>query len=58
MEEPEAEIHEEVSFSGRVPRFGTDESGKGDFFGSLVTVGFYIKDKIIEKRLEEIGETK
>lgn len=37
------------------PRIGSDESGKGDFFGPLVTVGFLVENdkQIIE--LEKLG---
>ena len=37
-----------------LPVIGTDESGKGDYFGPLVTAGVYI-DKYLEKELERIG---
>jgi ribonuclease HIII len=33
---------------------GTDESGKGDYFGPLVVAGVYV-DKSTEKRLADIG---
>ncbi|PID61810.1 MAG: ribonuclease HIII [Ignavibacteriae bacterium] len=33
---------------------GTDETGKGDFFGPLVIAGFYLK-KTNQKRLKELG---
>lgn len=36
------------------PHFGIDESGKGDFFGPLVTAGVYV-DKEMAKKLLEIG---
>ncbi|MFQ6083549.1 MAG: ribonuclease HIII [Candidatus Aminicenantia bacterium] len=34
---------------------GTDESGKGDYFGPLVVAGVYVRNSQDEKRLEEIG---
>lgn len=40
-----------------IPRIGTDESGKGDFFGPLVTTGFLINSKDMEDKLKEIGVT-
>ncbi len=36
------------------PRFGIDESGKGDFFGPLVAAGVYVNEKIV-KELESAG---
>ncbi len=35
-------------------RIGTDESGKGDYFGPLVIAGVYVDEKI-EKQLESLG---
>ena len=32
-----------------LPRFGIDESGKGDFFGPLCAAGVYVNQSIIEK---------
>lgn len=37
------------------PRIGIDESGKGDFFGPLVTAGFLIQSPEIERDLLELG---
>lgn len=37
-----------------VPHIGTDESGKGDFFGPLVIAGVFVDDKN-KKYFEEIG---
>lgn len=31
-----------------LPRFGVDESGKGDFFGPLCIAGVYVNEKVIE----------
>lgn len=36
------------------PHFGIDESGKGDFFGPLVTAGVYV-DRNITQRLLDLG---
>jgi len=36
------------------PIIGTDESGKGDYFGPLVCAGVYV-DKDIEKKLSQLG---
>jgi len=36
------------------PHIGTDEAGKGDFFGPLVTAGVYVDDRIT-KLLRELG---
>jgi ribonuclease HIII len=38
------------------PHFGIDESGKGDFFGPLVTVGVYT-DEAITRALMDLGVT-
>ncbi|MEK4433800.1 ribonuclease HIII [Paenibacillus sp. FSL K6-2862] len=45
---------ESVSYSGQ-NRVGIDESGKGDFFGPLVTAAFVIKNNTQEKKLESLG---
>lgn len=37
------------------PRIGTDESGKGDFFGPLVTAAFLVKNKEVEDTLLRLG---
>lgn len=37
------------------PRIGSDESGKGDFFGPLVTTAFLVKSKEVESELIAIG---
>ncbi|MBQ9688296.1 hypothetical protein IJV79_01525, partial [bacterium] len=37
-----------------VPHIGTDESGKGDFFGPLVTAGVFVDEKN-RKLFEELG---
>ncbi len=37
------------------PRIGTDESGKGDFFGPLVVAGFYIDSEEVEQGLYDLG---
>ena len=34
---------------------GTDESGKGDYFGPLVAAGVYIKNEDDEERLKDMG---
>jgi ribonuclease HIII len=34
---------------------GTDEAGKGDFFGPLVTVSFFIESEKMEQELLELG---
>ncbi|MCL4439692.1 MAG: ribonuclease HIII [Firmicutes bacterium] len=39
------------------PRIGSDESGKGDFFGPLVTAAYLIKTPQIEETLIELGVT-
>lgn len=39
------------------PRTGTDESGKGDFFGPLVTAAFYLNSKETEEELIHLGVT-
>jgi len=31
-------------FTAPAGRIGTDESGKGDYFGPLVIAGFYLED--------------
>ncbi len=36
-------------------RIGTDESGKGDFFGPLVVAGFYIDSQDVEQGLFDLG---
>jgi ribonuclease HIII len=63
------QIKSEASTPGRI---GTDESGKGDFFGPLVIAGFYLPDgqddviralgvrdskKMTDKRVLEVAET-
>jgi ribonuclease HIII len=42
-----------IGFDGKV-RIGTDESGKGDFFGPLVVAGVLVTPEM-EKRLQKIG---
>ena len=37
------------------PRIGSDESGKGDFFGPLVTASFFLKSKEVAEQLRRIG---
>ena len=37
-----------------LPRFGVDESGKGDFFGPLCIAGVYVNEKVI-KSWEDAG---
>ncbi len=39
------------------PRIGTDESGKGDFFGPLVTAAFLVQSREIENLLLDLGVT-
>lgn len=39
------------------PRIGTDESGKGDFFGPLVTAAFLVQSREIENSLLALGVT-
>jgi ribonuclease HIII len=41
-----------VADSGRI---GTDESGKGDYFGPLVVAGVYVRDGADERLLRELG---
>ena len=36
-------------------RIGTDESGKGDYFGPLVVAGVFIKSRNDEENLKSIG---
>ncbi len=36
-------------------RIGTDESGKGDYFGPLVVAGVYVRDGADERFLRELG---
>ena len=45
---------EKPEFSEPSEYIGTDESGKGDFFGPLVIAGVYV-DENIKKKLEAIG---
>jgi len=45
------EVHSPKMFE---PHFGVDESGKGDFFGSLVISGVYV-DRVIARRLLDAG---
>ncbi|MEM7148051.1 MAG: ribonuclease HIII [Verrucomicrobiota bacterium] len=47
------EVHHPDWFS---PHFGIDESGKGDFFGPLVTAGVYT-DEAITRTLMDLGVT-
>lgn len=42
------------SFEEPVEYIGTDESGKGDFFGPLVTAAFYVNSKV-KARLFDLG---
>lgn len=44
-----------TQYSKIYPRIGTDESGKGDFFGPLVTASFEVKSSKTEKLLLELG---
>lgn len=44
----------EVSFSEPKEYIGTDESGKGDFFGPLVIAGVFV-DEVKKKKLNELG---
>ena len=39
------------------PRIGTDESGKGDFFGPLVTAAFCLNSSESEEKLVRLGVT-
>jgi ribonuclease HIII len=39
------------------PRVGSDESGKGDFFGPLVTATFMLRSQEVEKQLQQLGVT-
>lgn len=41
----------------KYPRIGSDESGKGDFFGPLVTAAFLLPSKEIEIKLINLGVT-
>jgi len=36
------------------PHIGTDESGKGDYFGPMVVVGVWV-DESISRKLESLG---
>lgn len=45
-------MSQEKTFKSRI---GTDESGKGDYFGPLVVAGVYIKSEDDEKGLKDIG---
>ncbi|MCP2519475.1 ribonuclease HIII [Candidatus Aminicenantes bacterium AC-335-K20] len=45
-------MSEEKLFKSRI---GTDESGKGDYFGPLVVAGVYVKSENDEKNLKNIG---
>lgn len=44
-----------TQYSEIYPRIGTDESGKGDFFGPLVTASFEVNSSKTEKLLLELG---
>ncbi|WP_312094214.1 ribonuclease HIII [Niallia sp.] len=48
---------DEQQTSKTLPRIGTDESGKGDFFGPLVTAGFFLYSKEDENTLRDLGVT-
>lgn len=48
---------DEQQTANTLPRIGTDESGKGDFFGPLVTAGFFLYSKEDEDILRDIGVT-
>ena len=37
------------------PSIGSDEAGKGDFFGPLTVAAFFIKDEEMERELLELG---
>lgn len=50
----EANVDELTSQQGK-RRIGIDESGKGDFFGPLVTVAYFIEDTNQETELLKIG---
>src|SRR5438309_11940732 len=45
------EVHTPEMFE---PHFGVDESGKGDFFGTLVISGVYV-DRVITRKLLDAG---
>ncbi|NLY74583.1 MAG: ribonuclease HIII [Firmicutes bacterium] len=47
----------EAKIQVKCPRIGTDESGKGDFFGPLVTAAFYLNSKETEEKLVQLGVT-
>lgn len=49
------EIANQSGLSSIWPRIGSDESGKGDFFGPLVTAAFLINSEKVEQVLYEIG---
>ena len=49
----ETKVHEYIPTFPGGKRIGTDESGKGDYFGPLVIAGVYI-DEDTEKKLEAI----
>ncbi len=38
----------------RIPRFGVDESGKGDFFGPLCIAGVYVNESVVD-HWEKLG---
>lgn len=44
-----------AGITDEIKRIGTDESGKGDFFGPLVTAGFFVSSKEMEKKLINLG---
>lgn len=44
-----------VSKAGKVSRVGTDEAGKGDYFGPLVVAGVRVLDEAAEAALRGIG---
>lgn len=41
----------------RFPRIGTDEAGKGDYFGYLVIAGVMLRDPLEEEELRQAGVT-
>ncbi len=51
---PNTDSIEKTDFEFGYPIIGTDESGKGDYFGPLVVAGVYLEEDIAEK-LKKLG---
>lgn len=52
---PETGDDDLSAYASEYPRIGTDESGKGDFFGPLVIAGFCVRNRETAAALEELG---